>query len=131
MSLIIGIIVSEGELWKEHRQFAMSTLRDLGVGRRVLEPRILEEVDYLCDGMIEFAATGKPFDPQRLVMCAISNIICQLMFGRRRSYDDEKFVRQVMSLAARFGSSSVSPLSPLVVSDKVASMVSWMPAVSR
>ncbi len=47
MSCLIGIIFANGETWKELRCFALTTLRDFGMGKRVAEEKILEECGYL------------------------------------------------------------------------------------
>ncbi|XP_055349472.1 cytochrome P450 18a1-like [Paramacrobiotus metropolitanus] len=84
-----GLFMSDGELWKEHRRFALSTLRDLGMGKSWLQERILEEVDVIVD--ILAAQNGQPFDPAHVITNAVSSIICAAMFGRRFAYDDEEF----------------------------------------
>lgn len=50
--IIKGLIVPEGERWKEQRQFAVSTLRDLGMvkfgaKRSHMEQRIMKGVQAL------------------------------------------------------------------------------------
>ena len=35
-----GIVGSEGEKWKTHRRFAMTTLRNLGFGRNMMEAKV-------------------------------------------------------------------------------------------
>lgn len=36
-----------GPGWKEHRRFALTTLRNLGLGKQSMEERILGEVSHI------------------------------------------------------------------------------------
>ncbi|KAG9478184.1 hypothetical protein GDO78_013278 [Eleutherodactylus coqui] len=85
-----GITGSSGQRWKIMRRFALTTLRNFGMGKRSIEERIQEEAQFL---MEEFVRTkGKMFDPTFLLGCAVSNIICSIVFGKRFSYNDERFL---------------------------------------
>lgn len=35
------MVSMEGELWREHRRFFMQVMRNLGVGRNILEEKVL------------------------------------------------------------------------------------------
>ncbi|NXM23990.1 CP2C8 protein, partial [Oxyruncus cristatus] len=86
----LGIIFSNNEPWLQVRRFALTTLRNFGMGKRSIEERIQEESDYLLE---EISKTkGTPFDPTFMLSCSISNVICSIVFGKRYDYKDEKFL---------------------------------------
>ncbi|XP_056307543.1 cytochrome P450 2F2 [Danio aesculapii] len=83
-----GVILSDyGPNWKEHRRFALMTLRNFGLGKQSMEERILAEVSHIIDKLEK--RVGTSFDPQTMFHNAASNIICIVLFGSRYDYDDE------------------------------------------
>ncbi len=45
---IVGLILSDyGPHWKEHRRFALMTLRNFGMGKNSMEDRIHGEIKYI------------------------------------------------------------------------------------
>uniref|UniRef100_A0A667Y2K6 Uncharacterized protein n=1 Tax=Myripristis murdjan TaxID=586833 RepID=A0A667Y2K6_9TELE len=85
VSRFLGLVFSNGHLWKQQRRFALSTLKYFGVGRKSLEHAILDEFTY----------SGKPFNPHLIINNAVSNIICSLVFGHRFEYEDEWFIKLI------------------------------------
>ncbi|XP_024611997.1 cytochrome P450 2J2 isoform X1 [Neophocaena asiaeorientalis asiaeorientalis] len=84
-----GLIMSIGQVWKEQRRFALTTLKSFGLGRKSLEERIQEETHFLIQAMGE--ENGQPFDPHFKINNAVSNIICSITFGERFDYEDTQF----------------------------------------
>ncbi|XP_055347529.1 uncharacterized protein LOC129594764 [Paramacrobiotus metropolitanus] len=110
-----GLIFSDGNLWKEHRRFALSTLRDLGMGKSWLQEQILDEADRLVRALA--ATQGQPTDPLHLVTNTISNIICAAAVGKRYNYDDEYFralLRNERSFVQMFNQISMLDLFPVL-----------------
>uniref|UniRef100_A0A8C2ZNQ3 Cytochrome P450 2K1-like n=1 Tax=Cyclopterus lumpus TaxID=8103 RepID=A0A8C2ZNQ3_CYCLU len=70
-----GIFSANGESWKEMRRFAITNLRDFGMGKKACEDKIIEE----------------SFDTTHAMNYAVSNIICSMVYGSRFEYNDLQF----------------------------------------
>ncbi|XP_030646575.1 cytochrome P450 2K1-like [Chanos chanos] len=88
-----GILFSNGENWKAMRRFALSNLRDFGMGKKRSEAKIIEETLYLREVFKKFE--GKPFDTTQPVNYAVSNIISAIVYGNRFDYNDPQFKAMV------------------------------------
>lgn len=104
--------MSNGELWKEQRRFALATLRDFGLGRPILQGKIHDELSFFLD---EFKIqNGQPFDPTLIINNAVSNVTCNLAFGRRFDYSDALFHQMLEKINFRLAGSNFNFLSPLL-----------------
>ncbi|KAM4696363.1 LOW QUALITY PROTEIN: uncharacterized protein WCC33_015131 [Rhinophrynus dorsalis] len=101
-----GITGSNGERWKQLRRFSLTTLRNFGMGKRTIEKRIQEEAQFLVEELEN--TEGRPFDPTFFLSCAVSNIICSIVFGQRFDYKDERFLSLLNNInsALRFMNST-------------------------
>uniref|UniRef100_A0A8D0CVL4 Cytochrome P450 2K1-like n=1 Tax=Sander lucioperca TaxID=283035 RepID=A0A8D0CVL4_SANLU len=87
------VLWSNGDSWKEMRRFALTNLRDFGMGKKASEDKIIEECDYLIEVFKTFK--GEAFDTTQPINYAVSNIICSIVYGSRFEYDDPEFTSLV------------------------------------
>uniref|UniRef100_A0A3Q3A4H8 Cytochrome p450 n=1 Tax=Kryptolebias marmoratus TaxID=37003 RepID=A0A3Q3A4H8_KRYMA len=88
-----GIVFSNGDSWTEMRRFALSTLKDFGMGKKMSEEIIIEECGYLIKEMEQYG--GEAFNNTQTINYAASNVISALMFGKRFEYKDPIFQNMV------------------------------------
>ncbi|XP_075871408.1 cytochrome P450 2K1-like [Nelusetta ayraudi] len=88
-----GLTWANGDSWREMRRFALTNLRDFGMGKKSCEEKIIEECDHLVEVFKRFK--GEPFDTTKPVNRAVSNIICSLVYGYRFEYGDPEFTSLV------------------------------------
>ncbi|XP_053315651.1 cytochrome P450 2K1-like [Spea bombifrons] len=86
-----GVIFSNGENWKVMRRFTLTTLRDFGMGRKLLEDKINEESNSLVEVFRSY--NGKPVENTMTINGAVANIIVSILLGHRFDYTDPTFLR--------------------------------------
>lgn len=78
-----GITCSEGPLWVEQRSFAVRHLRNIGVGKSLMDLKIHEEVE----NMLRAIETQKEVQISKLLPFAIINILWSLLASNRIESD--------------------------------------------
>ncbi|XP_069830132.1 cytochrome P450 2K4-like [Dendropsophus ebraccatus] len=88
-----GILFSNGESWKVMRRFTLSTLRDLGMGRKGLEVKVMEECECLIQRFRSYG--GKPFNNPTIINTAVANIIMCILLDHRYDYDNPTILKLI------------------------------------
>jgi len=77
--------------WKTLRSFALSTLREEGMGKSHLEPRIMHEIHAYIDHFIT-PHVGQPINLSDSIMLATANVMSSMIHGHRKDYTDTNFL---------------------------------------
>uniref|UniRef100_A0AC34GQL3 Cytochrome P450 n=1 Tax=Panagrolaimus sp. ES5 TaxID=591445 RepID=A0AC34GQL3_9BILA len=83
-----GVIETEGNLWLEQKRFILFTFRNFGMGKNLMQEKILDEVVFLIDTLKVAAASETVVGIQGEIDRAVGSIINSLLFGYR--YEGEK-----------------------------------------
>ncbi|KAM3930520.1 cytochrome P450 2B11-like [Leptodactylus fuscus] len=86
-----GIVFANGENWKVMRRFALTTLRDYGMGKKTIENKIIEEAECLVQKIKSYK--GKPFDNLITINAAVTNIIVAILLSKRYDYKDPTIMK--------------------------------------
>ncbi|MBN3314961.1 CP2B5 protein, partial [Atractosteus spatula] len=92
-----GLGTSNGERWRQLREFTFRTLRDFITGQKRTEQSIQEEAKHLAKELC--SAEGTPCEPTNLLNLAGFNVICSLVFGERFDYKDPRFAHLLRLLS--------------------------------
>ncbi|PIC23203.1 hypothetical protein B9Z55_016981 [Caenorhabditis nigoni] len=87
-----GVIDSNGATWRDHRRFAISNLRDFGLGKNLMQEKILIEVQEIFSKFDDKLAAGESdLEIPPAFDNAVANVINQILFGYRFDKDPEEF----------------------------------------
>uniref|UniRef100_A0A914WWD8 CYtochrome P450 family n=1 Tax=Plectus sambesii TaxID=2011161 RepID=A0A914WWD8_9BILA len=87
-----GVISSSGSSWHEQRRFAVHTLREFGMGRNVMEEKIMNSVETLFE-QLDGSVAAELLDMNWPITLCVGNVINELLLGYHWRADDcEKFV---------------------------------------
>uniref|UniRef100_A0A914CT29 Cytochrome P450 n=1 Tax=Acrobeloides nanus TaxID=290746 RepID=A0A914CT29_9BILA len=79
-----GVVWTEGSLWKEQRRFALQVLRNFGLGKNIMQERILVEVSSLIEQINNDINAGVlVHDILTPIGIGVGSLINNLVFGYR------------------------------------------------
>lgn len=91
---VLGIIMTDGDLWKETRRFSLRHLRDFGYAKANMETSVMEEVQNVMDHLDKRIGDGeeivsfeKTFGP------AVLSTLWNMVAGIRTELDDPDVLR--------------------------------------
>ncbi|KAM8954281.1 cytochrome P450 2K1-like isoform 3-T3 [Pelodytes ibericus] len=121
-----GIVFAHGENWKVMRRFALTALRDYGMGKKVIEDKISEESDLLVEVFKSY--NGKPFDNVVMINAAVANIIVTILLGHRFEYNNPRLLK-IMKLINENVKIFNSPM--VLLYNAYPSVMSWIPGTHK
>ncbi|XP_048185479.1 cytochrome P450 2A4-like isoform X2 [Perognathus longimembris pacificus] len=121
-----GLALSNGERAKQMRRFAITTLRDFGVGKRGIEERIQEEASFLIKRLR--GTNGAFIDPTFYLSQTVSNVISSVVFGDRFDYEDEE-LRSLLKMMMTINAFAASPMGQIY--DMFYSIMKYFPGPQR
>ncbi|OCT79074.1 hypothetical protein XELAEV_18030171mg [Xenopus laevis] len=117
-----GIVFADGENWRVMRRFAISTLRDFGMGKKTIEDRISEESDCLVESPMKVG--GKPFDNTLIMNAAVANIIVHILLNQRFDYQDPTLLKLIKSISENV---RISGRPIVMLYNTYPSIMQWLP----
>jgi hypothetical protein len=84
-----GVILPSGEMWRDHRRFILHVFRDFGVGKTRMTDRIIEEVQYMNEHIVDIIDNSDKSDQQHIIDIApaleicVANIMCRVLWNYR------------------------------------------------
>ncbi|CAO4377595.1 unnamed protein product [Caenorhabditis nigoni] len=98
-----GVLSTNGHHWQEMRRFALQTFRNMGVGRDLMETKIMEELDARCVDIDKAAVNGvTTTHAAEFFDLTVGSIINTVLVGKRfeeHNKNDFLKIKEVMDAA--------------------------------
>ena len=88
---LVGLIMSQGETWKQQRKFAIKNLGDFGFGKSNMEELVWEETEKFCESLKE--RLGTPVQVSGLFNITLLNSLWRITTGETFDYNDQNILR--------------------------------------
>uniref|UniRef100_A0AC35FCQ3 Cytochrome P450 n=1 Tax=Panagrolaimus sp. PS1159 TaxID=55785 RepID=A0AC35FCQ3_9BILA len=106
-----GVIFTEGERWRENRRFALHVFRNFGLGKNLMQERVLVEVTNLITDIKDEILSGKnEVSVQNAIDLAVGSIINSLTLGYRYGKEKREEFEKVKKFAQFLVSQAGKPV---------------------
>ncbi|CAD5228769.1 unnamed protein product [Bursaphelenchus xylophilus] len=78
-----GVLFISGTEWRDNRRYALQIFREFGMGKNVMEQKMLAEIEDTLRTFTDYSASTEPQDICYDINRAVGNIINSLLFGYR------------------------------------------------
>ncbi|CAD6194936.1 unnamed protein product [Caenorhabditis auriculariae] len=97
----LGVFAANGHEWQVRRRFTLQTLRNFGLGKNMMEARIMEEVNSRFQSIERDAVNGETVrNIHNFLDITIGSLINSILFSKRFKEDDEEFKKLKRNLDA-------------------------------
>nr|XP_032835467.1 cytochrome P450 2B4-like [Petromyzon marinus] len=96
MEMYEGITMAHGDNFILKKRFSLSVLKSFGFGKQMFQDKIFTEAGFLVKHMAD--TKGQAFNVSDLLVSAVSNVICSVVFGERFEDGDPQFLKLVHCL---------------------------------
>lgn len=91
----MGITFADGTLWREHRQFTVKHLKNVGFGKTAMEAEIQKEMQSIIKYIREHK--NKSFSPKHILATSVINILWKFTAGERIKEERLKFLLDLLN----------------------------------
>ena len=110
-----GVVFSDGDLWREHRRFTLRVFRDFGLGKNLMQERIIFEVtSMVADIKNDLENNQTEFSLQEEIDRSVGSIINLLTFGHRYGRERKEEFKKVKQYGTDFLSLGGHPLMKIM-----------------
>ncbi|GMR47855.1 hypothetical protein PMAYCL1PPCAC_18050, partial [Pristionchus mayeri] len=85
-----GVLISDGDVWRAQRRTSLRIMRELGLGRNLMEQQVNRSIDEMMKQLKEKNDGITPFDMCMPIQLCIGNVMNETLFGYHFEYEDTK-----------------------------------------
>ncbi|GMS93012.1 hypothetical protein PENTCL1PPCAC_15187, partial [Pristionchus entomophagus] len=96
-----GILISDGEVWREQRRVSLRIFRELGMGKNIMEAQVNRSIDEL---LVQLKATNdgvSAYDINFPLQLCVGNVINETLFGYHFKYSDSATFRFFVDITVK------------------------------